>query len=154
MEIEINLRPARDDDADDVSQLIVSALRETNAMDHTPEVIAKLERAFSPDAVRHLMSKRKIVVAVSEDRIVGTASLEGDRVRTVFVAPDVQGQGIGTRLMAQVEKIARYDGIPTLFVPSSVTAEKFYAKLGFEAVRESYHGDERTISMKRYLVPT
>jgi hypothetical protein len=38
-----------------------------------------------------------------------------------------------------------------LTVPSSVTAEAFYARLGFKAVRDSYHGDERTIIMERPL---
>jgi len=33
----------------------------------------------------------------------------------------------------------------------SITAEAFYAKLGFNAVRDSYHGDERTIIMERWL---
>ena len=33
--------------------------------------------------------------------------------------------------------------------PSSITAEHFYTKLGFEAVGESHHGDERTIIMER-----
>jgi hypothetical protein len=40
-----------------------------------------------------------------------------------------------------------------LVVPSSVTAEQFYAMLGFKAVRDSYHGDERTIFMERHLAP-
>jgi hypothetical protein len=38
-----------------------------------------------------------------------------------------------------------------LTVPSSVTAEPFYARLGFKAVRDSYFGDERTIIMERAL---
>jgi hypothetical protein len=41
--------------------------------------------------------------------------------------------------------------IPKLAVPSSVTAETFYAGLGFRAVRDSYYGDERTIIMERLL---
>ena len=53
--------------------------------------------------------------------------------------------------MAQVEHIARARNIPALTVPSSVTAETFYARLGFNAVRDSYHGDERTIIMERSL---
>ncbi|WP_280940334.1 hypothetical protein [Mesorhizobium sp. LNHC221B00] len=36
-----------------------------------------------------------------------------------------------------------------LTVPSSLTAEAFYARLGFRAVRDSYHGEERTIIMQR-----
>ena len=39
-----------------------------------------------------------------------------------------------------------------LTVPSSVTAEPFYAKLGFRPVRDSYHGEERTIIMERPLL--
>jgi hypothetical protein len=40
-----------------------------------------------------------------------------------------------------------------LAVPSSVTAERFYSKLGFTAVRDSYYGEERTIIMERRLAP-
>jgi hypothetical protein len=36
-------------------------------------------------------------------------------------------------------------------VASSVTAESFYGRLGFTAVRDSYYGDERTIIMERSL---
>jgi hypothetical protein len=39
-------------------------------------------------------------------------------------------------------------GIDILSVPSSVTAEAFYAHLGFKAVRDAFHGDERTIIME------
>jgi hypothetical protein len=41
----------------------------------------------------------------------------------------------------------RERGIDVLSVPSSVTAEAFYARLGFKAVRNAFHGDERTIIM-------
>jgi len=73
-------------------------------------------------------------------------------VRTVFVSPDVQAQGIGKLLMAEVERTACKRKISVLAVPSSVTAETFYAGLGFRAVRDSYHGDERTIIMERSLI--
>lgn len=153
MDIESGIRLARDDDAGAVSQVIVSALRETNAKDYTPEIIARLEKSFSPAAVRELISKRKVFVAVIGQQIVGTASLDGKVIRSVFVAPNAQGRGIGRQLMAEVERAAREAGITALVVPSSVTAEQFYAKLGFKAVRDSYHGDERTIIMERHLAP-
>ncbi len=53
--------------------------------------------------------------------------------------------------MRVLDRLAREKGNTTLVVPSSVTAEGFYAKLGFKAVRDSYHGDERTIIMERAL---
>jgi GNAT superfamily N-acetyltransferase len=69
----------------------------------------------------------------------------------MFVAPDIQARGIGTLLMAEIERTARERNIRLLTVTASVTAETFYARLGFNAVRDSYHGDERTIIMERLL---
>jgi GNAT superfamily N-acetyltransferase len=149
--MECTIRPALADDAADISAVILRALRETNAKDYTDEIIARVEQSFGPDAVRALIAKRTVFVATIGNRVVGTASLDGSVIRTVFVAPDVQARGIGKLLMAEVEHIARSRNIPVLTVPSSVTAETFYARLGFKAVRDSYHGDERTIIMERSL---
>jgi N-acetylglutamate synthase-like GNAT family acetyltransferase len=149
--MESKIRPALEDDAEEISAVILHSLRETNAKDYTSEIIERVERSFSPAAVRQLMEKRTVFVAALGNRIVGTASLDGGVVRTVFVAPDAQSQGVGKLLMAEIEKVARERGIPTLVVPSSVTAETFYARLGFKALRNAYHGDERTIIMERPL---
>lgn len=53
--------------------------------------------------------------------------------------------------MGEVGLAARKAGVTTLTVPSSVTAEAFYVRLGFKAVRDSYLGEERTIIMERAL---
>lgn len=70
-------------------------------------------------------------------------------IRAVFIDPRCQGRGIGRALMAEVEREATERGVEVLAVPSTVTAEPFYAKLGFSPVRDSYHGEERTIVMER-----
>jgi len=147
----ITIRPAHEDDADAISGVILRALRETNAKDYADEIIARIGRSFSPEAVRELIAKRTVFVALDGNRVVGTASLDGSVVRTVFVAPDVHARGIGKLLMGEVERTARGRNIQALTVPSSITAESFYAKLGFIAVRDSHHGDERTIIMERSL---
>ncbi|MER8697514.1 GNAT family N-acetyltransferase [Mesorhizobium opportunistum] len=145
------IRVARESDAADISAVILRALRESNARDYSPEIITRVEPSFSPSAVLELMGKRVVFVAIIASRIVGTASLDGEVIRTVFVAPDVQGQGVGRRLMAEIELAARKGGVKVLTVPSSLTAEAFYARLGFRTVRDSYHGEERTIIMQRAL---
>ncbi len=151
MAVACSIRPARDGDAGAISQVIVSALRETNAKDYAPEIIARLENNFSAAAVRELIRRQKMFVAVLGQQIVGTAGLDGSMVRNFFVAPDAQGTGIGSRLMAEVENAARQAGIMTLMLQSSVTAERFYVKRGFKALRDSYYDDERTIIMERDL---
>lgn len=149
--MECTIRPALEDDAAHISAVIVRALRETNAKDYPNEVIERIVRGFSPDAVRQLIGQRTVFVATIRSRIVGTASLDGSVVRTVFVAPHVHARGIGKLLMAEIERTARERNIPSLTLSSSITAETFYAGLGFRAARDSYHGDERTIVMERLL---
>ena len=58
---------------------------------------------------------------------------------------------MGRLLMAEVERTAREAGIARPAVPSSITAEHFYSKLGFRAVLEAYHGEEQTIIMEKPL---
>jgi GNAT superfamily N-acetyltransferase len=149
--LECLIRLARSEDAEGISRTIISALRETNAKDYPEAVIARVEGSFSPRAVLDLLRRRTVFVAAVEDEIVGTASLDGEVVRTVFILPEYQGRGIGRALMARVELAAITSNVALLTVPSSVTAEPFYAKLGFRAVRNSYHGEERTIVMQRSL---
>jgi acetyltransferase (GNAT) family protein len=64
-------------------------------------------------AVLQLIGKRTVFVATIGSRVVGTASLDGSVVRTVFVAPDVQARGIGKLLMAEIERTARERNIPS-----------------------------------------
>ncbi|UFS77380.1 GNAT family N-acetyltransferase [Tardiphaga sp. 37S4] len=149
-----DIRPAQAGDAADISRVIIRALRETNAKDYTPDIIARVELSFSPAAVERLIDQREVFVAEMGNRVVGTASLDGQALRTMFVLPDVQGRGIGRLLVQRIERVARERQLAILTVPATVTAEAFYARLGFTAVREAYHGEERTIVMERVLSPT
>lgn len=147
-----SIRTAQQQDASEISHVIIAALRTTNAQDYSPEVIARVEKSFSPAAVSTFIDQRQVVVAIENDGIVGTASLDGQVVRSVFVLPDSQRKGIGRKLMEAIEQAASDGGVEVLSVPSSVTAEAFYIQLGFVSMRDIYHGDERTIVMERRLV--
>ncbi|WP_336619655.1 GNAT family N-acetyltransferase [Mesorhizobium sp. WSM4983] len=151
MALWLGIRRAGEGDAEAVSRVIVAALRKNNARDYGPEIIARVEQSFSPSAVLQLFKKRQVFVAVCGDKIVGTAGLDGTTVRSVFVDPEFQGRGVGSRLMLEIEEAARANGATVLTVPSSVTAERFYFRLGFRALRDCFHDDERTIIMERSL---
>jgi len=151
--MDCEIRPAHAQDVDAISRLIIAALQTSNAQDYPAAVIAQVQENFSPHAVRQLLSKRQVFVAQAAGEIVGTASLDGPVVRSVFVAPDRQGQGIGRQLMAELERQALGAGLTQLTVPASITAEGFYANQGFHTLREQHHGEERTLIMQRELTP-
>ena len=147
------VRAARAEDAAAISKVIIAALRESNALDYPPEVIAQVEQNFAAPQILSLMSQRQVYVAIDDQIVVGTASLDQQVIRSVFVAPEQQGKGIGRRLMARIESVAATHDLKELRVPSSITAEGFYALLGFQKVRDEFHGAERTVIMLKHLTP-
>ena len=146
------VRLAQPADAEGISQVILAALHSSNAQDYPADVIARVASNFTPDAVLALLARRVVLVAVQDEVIVATAALDANVVRSVFVNPALQGQGIGRMLMADIESRAREAAVTVLSVPSSLTAEPFYTKLGFHSVRDVYHGNERTLVMEKALL--
>lgn len=145
------IRPATAADASAISHVIIQSLRQSNALDYPPDIIEQVEKSFSTESIRTLLTQRQVFVAMIDSHIVATASLDRDVVRSVFVDPTQQGRGLGRQLMATIESIAAEAKIEVLRVPSSITAEAFYFKLGFRKVRDEFHGAERTIIMERRL---
>jgi predicted N-acetyltransferase YhbS len=149
MSLSVEIRRATAVDAEGISRVVTRALRETNAKDYAPHIIDRLVANFSPERVAVQIANRLTYVALADGAIVGTASLSDSVIKTVSMDPDHQGKGIGAKLMDVVERAARDRGIATLSVPSSITAQGFYARLGFVPVREAHYGDERTIIMTK-----
>jgi ribosomal protein S18 acetylase RimI-like enzyme len=102
-----------------------------------------------PDKVASNLETWCAFVAIISGRVVGTGSLNGQTVSSVYVHPDYQGRGIATKLMDAVEDAANVQSQATLSVQSSITARPFYAKRGFKIVREGFFGEEPTIVMSK-----
>jgi len=74
-------------------------------------------------------------------------------LRSLAVAPDARSQGLGRRLVAQLESDARIDGVRKLVLLTQ-TAEKFFAKLGYQVVNRDQVSDlVRTSAQFRALCP-
>lgn len=149
--MEYRIRRAMQEDVIAISQVIIAALRQSNAQDYTPAIISEVEKNFSPEAIGQLLVQREVFVATVEGEIVATASLDRDVVRSVFVDPRFQKHGLGKALITMIQSVALSKEVRLLRVPSSITAEGFYASLGFNKVRDEFHGAERTIIMEKRL---
>lgn len=116
------IRIATSEDATAISRVIIDALRETNAQDYTAAIIEQVEQSFSPEAILRLLTQRQVYVATVDHHVVATASLNKDVVRSVFVDPLYQRQGIGKQLMVMIQSTAASGEVKFLRVPSSITA--------------------------------
>jgi putative acetyltransferase len=78
---------------------------------------------------------------VEDIQIVGAAQLDpaGGRLRALFVAPALQGQGLGRVLLSGVERLARARGLRFLEGAMSLNAVPFYRRAGFQARRGPEH---------------
>ncbi|KJK03741.1 acetyltransferase [Pseudomonas sp. 21] len=151
--MELMIRQACGNDAKAISQVIVAAVRESNSQDYPANIIESVMANFTPERVIGLLKERLVFVALLNDEIVGTGALDGNAARSLFIAPQQQRKGIGQALMSRIEKAALERGIEALLIPSSLTAESFYARLGYRVLREQLHGEERTIIMTKPLAP-
>ncbi|ARU87255.1 GNAT family N-acetyltransferase [Pseudomonas sp. M30-35] len=147
------IRKAQLDEASVISWVIITAIKQTNAKDYPAELIESLPEHFSAEQIAERMSTRDTYVALDAGVVIATASLDGMTVRSVFVLPEYQGHGAGLALMAQIETLALQRSIRKLSVPSSITAEGFYKRLGYATIREVYEGAEKIIVMTKALDP-
>lgn len=145
------IRLATAEDATSISNIVKDTIRISNSKDYPPSVIERVVANFPPETVLQLMDSRTVWVAVNNGDVIGTASLDGDTVRTVFVSPSAQGSGVGQRLMQTMEAAALEKNLKVLRVPASLTARNFYARLGYNEVREVVFGEERTFLMEKSL---
>ena len=147
----IQIRRATFADVDAISHVIIQTVREINSKDYSAAVIDEVTGNFTPSRIIEKMKIRQVFVATQQKEIIGTASLENNMVRSVFVLPDRQRNNIGLMLMNCLEKIAKKQNIHCLTVSSSIAAENFYLKIGYKSLRNEYYGEERTIIMEKYI---
>ena len=102
-------------------------------------VIDLLKQSKLPldDIERHAAT---MVVAKDTGRVVGSAALEvyadGALLRSVAVASELQGHGLGRRLTNAALELAQELRMPALFLLTT-TAENYFPAFGFERIDRS-----------------
>lgn len=128
------IRAYTEEDSPVLSAIIRENLLQVNSKDYPQEIIDRMCAIFTPKHITELSGTRTAVVAVVDNQVIGTASLAGDTIYTVFVDPRHHARGYGQCLIAYLEQLAAESGILSLQLPSSITAQGFYEKLGYRAV--------------------
>jgi len=66
---------------------------------------------------------------------IGALVVANSELRACYVLPSAARRGVGAALVNEIERIAREHGIRELHLESSVTAERFYAALGYRVAK-------------------
>ena len=134
----IELRPALPLDIDALWALRTVAVRISCATHYSAEQVAVWSASPAPAGYAGMLAAGGGIVAMREGVIAGYAMLDLDKheVDAVFVDPAQNGLGIGKRLLAALEALAREHRISRLHLSASLNAVPFYQAAGFVALRE------------------
>jgi putative acetyltransferase len=81
------------------------------------------------------------LIAELDGELVGIGALvvAKSELRACYVVPTAARRGVGSALVAEIERIARHHGLTHLALLSSLTAAPFYRALGYEVGESVEH---------------
>ena len=144
-------------DAGAVQNIIHRGLREINGKDYPAELIEEYCAYFSLEKIKRQTASAHMYVAVSGDKILGTGSIapywgseKESILLTIYVLPEMIGQGVGSAIINALEQDEYFLRADRIEIPSSITAVKFYQKMGYESKNGSIPNKEGIIPMEKF----
>ena len=101
---------------------------------YTKAVMDFFGSLHSIDNIENDIEQNRISVLVVDGNIIGTGSYTENHITRVYVLPEYQGHGFGSRLMDELEKeiFARFN---SCVLEASLPACIFYENRGYKTVR-------------------
>ncbi|MFO8021065.1 MAG: GNAT family N-acetyltransferase [Perlabentimonas sp.] len=134
----IKLRQAVDGDVSQITQLFFDTIQNINIKDYSKEEVDdwsswKTDR----DKWLKIIQEQYFVVAEINNQIVGFSSLAEDGyLDFMFVHKGLQGQGIASALLSEIESQASEQNNEFIYSDVSITAKGFFEKRGFTVKRQ------------------
>ena len=157
MNEKITIRRFAETDAETVQNIIHRGLREINGKDYPAELMEEYCNYFTLEKIKNQANSAHMYVAVSGDEIVGTGSIapywgseKESILLTIYVLPEMIGQGIGTAIINALEMDEYFLRANRIEIPSSNTAVKFYQKMGYTPKNGIVPDDEGNIRVEKF----
>ena len=132
------LRLLEEKDIPEMQHLFRSTVLNVNLKDYTKEEVA--DWASCGDDLLHwkeLLSQHHFIGAFDEQgKMAGFSSMNKDGyLHSMFVHKDMQGRGVATLLLSEVEKMAKSYGVTEITSEVSLTAKPFFEQKGYKVVK-------------------
>lgn len=139
-------RAATVEDAHSILEAHRMAVLRTAATDYANDILTAWAAPLDPDNVRRMagiIASRSELVLVAEidGKVAGFGSIvpKKGELRAVYVHPDYGREGIGSRILAALEDLARQHALIDLRTDASLNAENFYLRHGYAVVERGEH---------------
>lgn len=133
-----NIRPLEEKDILEMQHLFRSTVLNVNLRDYTKEEV--VDWASCGDDVSHwkdLLSQNYYIGAFDEQgKMAGFSSMNKEGyLHSKFVHKDMQGRGVATLLLSEVEKMGKAYGVDEITSEVSLTAKPFFEQKGYKVVK-------------------
>ena len=164
--MKISVRPAKKDEWKSVLNIQRRAIHEIACTDYSPEVLNSWGSSLNKD----LLSKEVADFETKAEQGIFTVVAEVDGILAgfgevvpkqnlllaIYINPDFKRQGVGTKILSELERITKKEGADFLRMDSSLTTEHFYVSCGYQVIERGFHtlssaGKMACIKMKKNL---
>ena len=133
----LTIREMRPEDARSFLEIHHAAVRGLAASDYPTAVVEAWARPITDQFVERFLANHdgelRLVAELDGDPVgIGAIVISNSDLRACYVTPSAARRGVGSALVAKIEQIAREHGLEYLELESSITAEPFYAALGYQ----------------------
>lgn len=132
------IRRFNEKDAFNVAKMIANTLRTSNIRDYSGEFIENAVLRMQPENIIERAGWIHFYVAEENNEIIGCGGIgpywnseTESSLFTIFVNPSFQGRGIGKKIVETLEKDEYFMRAKRIEVPSSITSQLFYKKMGY-----------------------
>ena len=135
----MKIRLFQQGDAIEVASLVARTLKESNSQDYSAEYIEDTIASHSAEVLIERAKEGHMYVVCDKERIVGCGAIAGywgsqteSILLTIFVLPEYQGKGIGSKIIHTLEQDEYFLRAKRIEIPASITAVEFYRKMGYD----------------------
>ena len=148
----MNIRRFSENDAKEVSDLIIKTLMITNTKDYPVERMEELAKRQQPANILERAGQTHFYVAEDSGYIIGCGAIgsywgkeDESCLFSIFVLPEYQGKGVGRMIVETLEKDEYFLRAKRIEVPASITGLEFYRKLGYDYKNGNSEMDEERL---------
>jgi putative acetyltransferase len=140
----LTIRPLGPQDAENFLRLHHAAVHDTASADYAPDILDAWSGPVNAERIAsyNRNAGEEVRIGAFDGGIMaglGVLAPQTGELRACYVHPDYGRMGVGRKIVDALETIAAGMGLGSLTLDSSITAEKFYASLGYETVLRTSH---------------
>ena len=148
----MNIRRFSENDAKEVSDLIIKTLMITNTKDYPVEMMEELAKRQQPANILERDGQTQYSGLEYSGYIIGCGAIgsywgkeDESCLFSIFVLPEYQGKGVGRMIVETLEKDEYFLRAKRIEVPASITGLEFYRKLGYDYKNGNSEMDEERL---------